>query len=134
MLVAASRTASPKGLVAVTAATRVMDMLKTTSFDALGPVGEDWETPPSGGLSCGDVALDVADEHCTDDIPGVGSVHVHWWVENTADTRLRHIRVRAEGLGALSGARSRAEFTTFRACTNLEGGCPVPGAAPPPAP
>jgi hypothetical protein len=33
--------------------------------------------------------------------------------------------VRSEGTGALSAARSRAEFTTFRACTNAEGGCPT---------
>ena len=63
--------------------------------------------------------------HCTDSIPGVGSIHAHWWLERDAtDARLYFVRVRAEGLGALAGARSRAEFTTFRSCTNLSGGCP----------
>jgi type II secretory pathway pseudopilin PulG len=136
MLVAASsNSVANQGTAAVAAATRVMDMLKATSFDALVEgVGQDWEATPGGGLSCGDVALDVADAHCTDDIPGVGSVHVHWWIQKTTDTRLRYVRVQAQGLGALSGARSRAEFTTFRACTNIDGGCPAPGATPTPSP
>jgi len=54
-------------------------------------------------------------------------VHAHWYVTATADPRLLHVRVRSEGTGALSGARSRAEFTTFRACTNSDpttGRCP----------
>jgi hypothetical protein len=48
-------------------------------------------------------------------------------VTSNADPRLLHIRVRSEGTGALAGARSRAEFTTFRSCTNSDpatGGCP----------
>jgi hypothetical protein len=60
-------------------------------------------------------------------VQGVGTVHTHWYVTAPADPRLLHLRVRSEGTGALSGARSRAEFTTFRACTNsdpLTGLCP----------
>jgi hypothetical protein len=52
---------------------------------------------------------------------------VHWYITANADPRLLYIRVRAEGLGALAAARSRAEFTTFRSCTNSDpvtGGCP----------
>ena len=45
-------------------------------------------------------------------------------ISSTVDPRLLHIQVRSEGMGVLSGARSRAEFTTFRACTNTAGGCP----------
>ena len=136
MLVAASsNSVANQGTAAVTAATRVMDMLKTTTYEDLVEVGEDWEATPGEGLDCGDAVLTITDAHCTDAIPGVGTVHAHWWVTATGDARLRFIRVRAEGLGPLSGARSRAEFTTFRACTNLDAGCPDPGgAAPAPSP
>jgi type II secretory pathway pseudopilin PulG len=129
MLVAASsNSVANQGTAAVTAATRVMDMLKSTSFDAFSEMGEDWEAVPGGGVACGDPGLDVdaTDAHCTDTIPGVGDVHVHWWISLTGDDRLWYVRVRAEGLGVLAGARSRAEFTTFRACTNLDAGCPEP--------
>ena len=72
--------------------------------------------------------MTLAVSHCTDPIPGVGSIHAHWTItRDPADARLYFVRVRAEGLGALAGARSRAEFTTFRCCTNLDGGCPEPG-------
>lgn len=132
MLVAASsNSVGNQGTAAVTTASRVMDMLKTTSFESLLPMGIDWEAPPGGGPACGLLGLSVSDRHCTDSIPGVGTVHAHWWVRATTDPRLVHIRVRAEGLGALSGARSRAEFTTFRACTNVDAGCPDPSATGP---
>jgi hypothetical protein len=127
MLVAASsNSVGNQSTAAVTTASRVMDMLKTTSFESLLPMGIDWEAPPGGGPACGLLGLSVSDRHCTDSIPGVGTVHAHWWVRATTDPRLVHILVRAEGLGALSGARSRAEFTTFRACTNVDAGCPDP--------
>jgi hypothetical protein len=127
MLVAASsNTVGNQGTAAVTTASRVMDMLKTTPFTSLATTGTDWEATPGGGPDCGDVGLDVTDMHCTDDIPGVGRIHAHWWVEATSDSRLWHVRVQAEGLGALSAARSRAAFTTFRACTNVDAGCPDP--------
>jgi hypothetical protein len=54
----------------------------------------------------------------------VGTIHTHWWVTAAADPRWVAIRVRSEGTGALAGARSRAEFTTFRSCTNADIGCP----------
>ncbi len=127
MLVAASsNSVGNQGTAAVTTASRVMDMLKTTPFATLVATGTDWELTPGPDPSCGATGIKLSDQHCTDDIPGVGRVHVHWWVAATTDKRLFHIIVRAEGLGALSGARSRAEFTTFRACTNLDAGCPAP--------
>ena len=132
MLVAASsNSVGNQSTAAVTTASRVMDLLKTTSFDSLLSTGAAWETTPGGGPACGTFGLSISDRHCTDSIPGVGSVHAHWWVTPTTDLRLVHIRVRAEGLGALSGARSRAEFTTFRACTNADAGCPDPAATGP---
>jgi hypothetical protein len=73
---------------------------------------------------CNDQDLRFDDWACREVVPGVGEVHTQWWITETPDDRLVHIRVRSEGLGVLSGARSRAEFTTFRACTNTTGGCP----------
>jgi prepilin-type N-terminal cleavage/methylation domain-containing protein len=127
MLVAASSNAvANQGTAAVTSATRALDMLKSTSYGALSAGGMTFATDHAA-KDCGAVDLVVTDWHCNDDLPGVGRVHTHWWVSATADPRLFHIRVRSEGTGALTGARSRAEFTTFRACTNSDpatGGCP----------
>jgi Tfp pilus assembly protein PilV len=56
-------------------------------------------------------------------VPGVGLVQSNWTITDL-DARTKFIRVRAEGLGALTRARSRAEFTTIRSCTTPELGCP----------
>ncbi len=128
MLVAASsNTVANQGTAAVTSATRIMDLIKSTSYANLVPGGITWETSPAGGLDCNDVAVLVTDFHCDEFIPGVGTLHTHWWITATPDLRLLHVRVRSEGRGSLAGARSRSEFTTFRACTNsdpITGGCP----------
>jgi type II secretory pathway pseudopilin PulG len=129
MLVAASsNSVANQATGAVTSATRVMDMLKSTSYTDLeaGPGGSTFDVN-DGGRDCNDPLLTFGEWHCSDDLPGVGRIHTHWWVTATADPRLLYIRVRSEGTGALSGARSRAEFTTFRSCTNADpttGGCP----------
>jgi len=132
LVAASSNTVANQGTAAVTSATRIMDMVKATSHQALravasaSPGGPDWATD-DGARPCGDPALGVGDWHCDDDLPGVGRVHTHWWIATTADARLLYVRVRSEGLGALAASRSRAEFTTFRACTNSDpaaGGCP----------
>lgn len=56
-------------------------------------------------------------------VEGVGRIRTRWRIEDVAASRgsdmslpagLKFITVRSEGLGALTGARSRAEFTTFR--------------------
>jgi hypothetical protein len=130
MLVAASsNSVGNQGTAAVTSATRVMDMMKATSFDTLDNQtgGIEPFSAIDGGKACDDPTLAVDEWHCTDDVPGVGRVHTHWYISATDDDRLLHLRVRSEGTGALSGARSRAEFTTFRACTNSDptsGHCP----------
>lgn len=129
MLVAASsNTVANQGTAAVTSATRVMDLIKVTSYANLTPGGIAWEAAPAGGLDCNDPAVTVTDYHCDEFISGVGTLHTHWWITATADPRLLHIRVRSEGVGSLAGARSRSEFTTFRSCTNSDpatGNCPA---------
>jgi prepilin-type N-terminal cleavage/methylation domain-containing protein len=138
LVAASSNSVANQGSAAVASATHAMDMLRNANypggFDSVGnPIVDDpvFGAIVEGGLpfavndggpDCG-VAM-PADWHCTDSVPGVGSVHTHWYVTNTpGDNRLRYIRVRSEGTGALSAVRSRAEFTTFRACTTLS--CPA---------
>ena len=127
MLVAASsNTVANQGTAAVTSATRALEMLKSVTYTDLAAGGSGWSTA-DGGKECTDTTLLFSEWHCTDSVPGVGSIHTHWWITTTGDPRLLHIRVQSEGLGALAGTRSRAEFTTFRACTNSDpntGGCP----------
>jgi hypothetical protein len=55
-----------------------------------------------------------------DSVPGVGQIRTRWTITIVNPTTV-FIRVRSEGMGALAGARSRAEFTTFRTCTTT--GC-----------
>jgi type II secretory pathway pseudopilin PulG len=135
MLVAASsNTVANQGTAAVTSATRVMDLIKTTSMASAGaitmPIGGDPFDPTDAATAkeCSDTTLQVNEWHCLDTVPGVGVVHTHWWITATTDPRLLHIRVQSEGTGALAAARSRANFTTFRACTNTDpaagGQCP----------
>ncbi len=129
MLVAASsNTVANQGTAAVTSATRVMDLVKSTSYANLAPGGMAWEAVPAGGKDCNDPTLVVTDNHCDEFIPGVGTIHTHWWITATPDARLLHLRVRSEGIGALAGARSRSEFTAFRSCTDSN---PAGGACPP---
>jgi type II secretory pathway pseudopilin PulG len=135
MLVAASsNSVANQGTAAVGSATRAMDMLKAVTFGTISPGdalrdhlgGMDFDAT-DGGKDCSDTTLVFTDWHCNDVVPGVGVVHTHWWVSDTDDPRLLYIRVRSEGTGAMAGARSRAEFTTFRACTNSDpasGKCP----------
>lgn len=129
MLVAASsNTVANQGTAAVTSSTRVMDLVKSTSYANLIPGGIAWETVPAGGKDCNDPTLVVTDFHCDEFIQGVGTIHTHWWITATPDPRLLHVRARSEGVGSLAGARSRSEFTTFRSCTNSDpatGGCPA---------
>jgi type II secretory pathway pseudopilin PulG len=137
LVAASSNSVANQGSAAVTSATHVMDMLRNANFpggidpNTGNPVAAD---PMFGGIVDGGLAFAAndggpacsvavpSDYHCNDRVPGVGLVHTHWYVTETDDGRVRYIRVRAEGTGALSAVRSRAEFTTFRACTL--GACP----------
>jgi type II secretory pathway pseudopilin PulG len=132
MLVAASsNSVANQSTAAVTSAIRVMDMIKATSFSALTEGGGDKSSfnpaDASRARDCSSEDLRFDEWQCNDAVPGVGLIYSHWYITATGDKRLFHILVRSEGTGALSAARSRAEFTTFRACTNADGGnCPTP--------
>ena len=61
----------------------------------------------------------------TDDVPGVGRIRTRWMVQPVAgDNQVQFITVRSQGEGAMTGARSRAQFTVFRSCTSTTIGCP----------
>jgi prepilin-type N-terminal cleavage/methylation domain-containing protein len=133
VVAATSTTVANQGTAASTSAARCMERLRAISYSQLqlsAGYGIDWDTV--GGKLCDAPDLVVAgtgaEYHCTENVPGVGQIHTHWWITATTDGRLLHIRVRSEGVGALTGARSRAEFTTFRSCTDADpttGGCPT---------
>jgi len=126
LVAASSNTVANQGTAAVTSATQAMDFLKSTTYDTLddNPGGTAFDST-DGGKDCNDVTLVPTDWHCTTSTPGVGTIHTHWYITADADARLLHIRVRSEGTGALAAARSRAEFTTFRSCTDTNVGCPA---------
>jgi type II secretory pathway pseudopilin PulG len=136
MLVAASsNSVANQGTAAVASASRAMDMLKAVTFATSNPIGGSLDDNPGGmafdaadgGKDCTDPTLVFNEWHCSEAVPGVGLIHTHWWVTASVDPRLLYLRVRSEGTGALAGARSRAEFTSFRSCTNSDpatGGCP----------
>lgn len=130
MTVAASSNAvANQSTAAATIATREMERLKALPFvDACLDEGGDLDdnvpdvaVPP---------ALTAADGTCVAgvywtlaSVNGVGRILVRWSVDDVVPSRgadpdlpagLKFITVRAEGQGALTGRRSRAEFTTFR--------------------
>lgn len=114
MLVAASsNSVANQSTAAATIAAQRLEQLKAQPFTSLTPGG--------------DVASDVTNFNQDDDVPGVGRIHTRWAVVAiAADAQVYFIQVRSEGTGALSVGRSRAEFTTFRSCTNVALGCPNP--------
>ena len=128
LVAASSNTVANQGTAATTSANRVMDMLKATPFnDLLTKVnaGPEFSTTDGGAKDCSDPGLAYGDWHCTENVPGVGAIHTHWWIQSTDVGPALFIRVRSEGVGALTARRSRAEFTTLRTCTDQDfGACP----------
>jgi prepilin-type N-terminal cleavage/methylation domain-containing protein len=73
----------------------------------------------------GDLETDQPGFNRDDAVPGVGIVHTRWTVQAVAGTQsIRFITVRSEGTGAMTRARSRAQFTVFRSCTDTLALCP----------
>ncbi len=111
MLVAASsNTVANQSTAAATIASQQMEALKALRFT---------DTQLAAG---GDLESDTAYSGYTT-VAGVGRIRTRWRIDDIVSSRgsnpsapagLKFITVRSEGLGALTGARSRAEFTTFR--------------------
>jgi len=112
MIVAASsNSVANQSTAAAAVASQRLEILKQAPFDTM-VVGGSVESDTTGFNE------DVA-------VAGVGTIHCRWEVfPINLNPQALFITVRAEGLGALTGARSRAEFTTFRSCTAVSKGCP----------
>jgi type II secretory pathway pseudopilin PulG len=113
VVAASSNSVANQATGAATVAAQRLELLKAQPFTSLA-VG-------------GDLDSDVANFNQDDDVPGVGRIHTRWTVVSIAgDAQVYFVAVRSEGTGVLSVRRSRAEFTTFRSCTNVALGCPNP--------
>jgi type II secretory pathway pseudopilin PulG len=129
LVAASSNTVANQSTAAATSASRIMDQLRDTTFQSLLPGGtvtvDTGVVGPCGGAGAVAVNDPGTLNNCNDDIAGVGRVHTRWAISALPGTaRALFLQVRAEGTGALAGARSRAEFTTVRSCTDSVGGCP----------
>jgi Tfp pilus assembly protein PilV len=113
MLVAASsNSVANQATAAATIAAQRLEQFKALPFGDPGlAAGGDVTTDVTGFVSNPD-----------DLVPGVGVIHTRWQIV-TVDPQVLFIRIRSEGTGKLSVGRSRAEFTTFRACTSTATGC-----------
>lgn len=125
MIVAgSSNTAANHGTAATAQATETMERLKAIPFTTL--------------TTGGDLASDVGTANCQEPanqcvvagnfnvyraIPGVGLIRTRWQIISVGADVL-FIKVRSESTSPLVGARSRAEFTTFRSCSATSLGCP----------
>jgi type IV pilus modification protein PilV len=127
-----SNSVANQGTAAAAQASEVMERLKAIPFTALRTA--------QSSTTMGDLVADAGSVvNCNDDtqaggcviagnynaqrtIPGVGIVKTRWTVSAT-DNWTYFIRVRSEGLGSIGRARTRAEFTTFRTCTDTGAGC-----------
>jgi prepilin-type N-terminal cleavage/methylation domain-containing protein len=96
---------------AATMASRELERLTAIPYDALVAGGD----------------LDANDPGYFDEtnVPGVGVIRTRWLIVSP-ENQSRFITVRSEGLGPLTRARSRAEFTIVRSCTSVPLGCPPP--------
>jgi prepilin-type N-terminal cleavage/methylation domain-containing protein len=131
MVAASSNAVANQGTAATAAASQLLERLKAVPFTTLqsgGTIEADAGTAGDCfGVSAVDVGNPAALNNCNADLAGVGRIHVRWAVTNVAgNPQVRFVQVRAEALGTLGPARTRAEFTTFRSCTSTTIGCPVP--------
>ena len=73
----------------------------------------------------GDLQTDQPGFSRLDDVPGVGQIRTRWTIQaaDSGNPNVHFITVRSEGTGAMTRARSRAQFTVFRSCTDTTSGC-----------
>jgi hypothetical protein len=113
MIVAASsNSVANQATAAATIAAQRLEQLKAVPFN-------DARLNPGGSVTSDAAGFFTSPD---DMVPGVGQIHTRWQIV-AVDPQVRFIRVRSEGTGALSVSRSRAEFTTLRACTTASLGC-----------
>jgi type II secretory pathway pseudopilin PulG len=119
LVASTSNTTANQSTAATALASQQLEALKAIPFTDPGTAN------PNAALAAGG-DLDVDQPGFFNppaDLAGVGQVQVRWLIVDI-DPQTKFIAVRAEGTGALVGARSRAEFTVFRSCTDST---PPPG-------
>lgn len=90
-------------------AAQQMELLRSVNFTALTvSPGDTLETPTVGWS-------------VITDVPGVGNFLTTWRIQNAMSNTV-YIQVRSESTRFL-GRRTRAEFTSYRACTLTGSGC-----------
>ena len=125
MLVAASsNSAANVSTPATAAASQMLDIIKSTSFEDLA-AGGSVTTDVGATLTPCPSVYPAGSFNCTTFVNGVGPVHLRWMLEgfqpgDTGVFTAFKITVSAEGTGAFAGPRTRAQFTTIRACTNYQ--------------
>jgi type II secretory pathway pseudopilin PulG len=118
LLVAASaNSVANQSTEATASASQVMDVLRSTPWDQLA-AGGDLDSDVGAALDCRALPIPPGTFNCNDFIQGVGTIKTRWLITPAVGTvRMFQITVRSEGRGALAASRSRANFTTFRTCT-----------------
>ena len=114
---ATSNQAANLSTASTAAASAQMEVLKSQTFASLTPGGN--------------FASPVANYNVVGGTPsvsgrGVGKVQVNWQIVQPPNplTNVRFIQVRSAMGGRLGAGWSRADFTTFRACTDGSGAVP----------
>ena len=137
IVAAASNTVGNHSTAATTAASEVMERLKSRSFLTLTAGGDVNAGTMGNNPNCNETpSVPPASPNNTDcvvsgnynarrDFPGVGTILTFWEITQV-DGQTLFIKVRSQSNAPLAGARSRAEFTTFRTCTSIAIGCPNP--------
>ena len=119
LVAASSNTVANQSSAATASASQTMDLLRSTPWNNLVVGGNLTADTTSPSPDCRALTSPVVAYNCDDNIPGVGVVKTRWQIAAGVGTvRMLMITVRSEGTGALSVARSRATFTTYRTCTS----------------
>jgi prepilin-type N-terminal cleavage/methylation domain-containing protein len=131
VVAAASNTVGNHSTAATTASSEIMERLKSRTFTSLA-AGGDVEAGTMGSISnCDETPPSVSEcviggnFNARRTIPGIGQIQSFWEIRQV-DGQTLFIKVRSQSTAPLAGARSRAEFTTFRSCTATTIGCPNP--------
>lgn len=121
LVAASSNSVANQSSAATASASQAMDAIRATPWTAL-VAGGDITADVGATVPC-NAPIPAGVYNCDHDLPGVGLVHTRWAITAAADPRVYFLQVRSEGTGALSRARSRADFTTFLSCGTV--GCPA---------
>ena len=117
--------AAVSNLMIVSATSNTGANLSTASTAAATTAMETVKSRPFANLAVGgNLASPVPTFSTTaSPVPGVGIADVKWQISTPPNVpNVRFIQVRTQMLGRLGAGWSKADFTTFRACT--EAGCP----------